>query len=44
MFSKLQCVCIYIYILIFWDIEREKGRSVVLFRERVAGYALDEIL
>ena len=37
-FSKLQ------YILNFWDIKREKGRSVVLFRERAAGYALDEIL
>ena len=37
-------VYIYIYILIFWHIEREKGRSVVLFRERVVGYALDEIL
>ena len=37
-FSKLQ------YILNFWDIKREKGRTVVLFRERVASYVLDEIL
>ena len=26
-----------VYILIFWDIERGKGRSVVLFWERMAG-------
>ena len=37
-------IYIYIYILKFWDIKREKGRFVVLFRERAAGYALDEIL
>ena len=43
-FSKLQYIYIYIYILKFWDIKREKGRFVVLFRERAAGYALDEIL